>query len=166
MARNNGRTVSITAGARSCALAYQRRRYAPPHASISTASMTPLSASSRLVALSRQQRLYARRVRSPGRSGTGTMPSMPAACLLDVVIIIHNVFGVEHALVLGAVVEAALQLAQGHNVAAGRAGRGQAGQRRNVSAANWGVHQVSTSSFWGALSVCQGLIVCQKLWHA
>ena len=45
-----------------------------------------------------------------------------AHILLDVVVVIHNVLRVQHPLVRGAVVEAALQLAQGHNVAAAGAG--------------------------------------------
>lgn len=45
-------------------------------------------------------------------------PGPPCPCLLDVVVVVHHILQVEHPLVTGAVVEAALQLAQRHNVAA------------------------------------------------
>lgn len=53
-------------------------------------------------------------------------PTCTDSHLLDVVVVVHNVVGIEHALVGGGMVEAALHLAQGHNVAAEGQGRGGA----------------------------------------
>ena len=65
-------------------------------------------------------RLLLRLGRTVGRT-VGRGRAAGANCLphlLDVVVVVHNVVGVEHPLVADAVVEAALHLAQGHNVAA------------------------------------------------
>lgn len=96
------------------------------------------------------------------------MPIGLPACLFDVVIVIHNVLGVEDPLVVRAVVEAALQLAQGHNVAAGRGRRARQAGLSEVSARCALLGRASTAmsvqcGLANAMPACRGVqLFCLK----